>query len=201
MRLFSIILIIFFHPSKTHSEQLSCRTNCSNNGTADEQCWREALTYRSSELVDQLFSFGSLSVYVNSFKYHHENEINNTIEFLDQSLENHLINESNDAHLNKSLFTEAKDLLLQLCQNLTTTQVKTVREFPSLSCSTTTCVSDIFNYMVLFIISIILSSLILLICAIQLFQTRRKTTSLVPVQQNAPFLQNSHSTTNTSVIA
>ncbi len=92
MRLFSIILIIFFHPSKTHSEQLSCRfdmdiansslismvicrTNCSNNGTADEQCWREALTYRSSELVDQLFSFGSLSVYVNSFKYYHENEV------------------------------------------------------------------------------------------------------------------------------
>jgi hypothetical protein len=51
------------------------RTNCSSNGTMDDQCWREALIYRSSELVDRLFSFGSLSIYVNSFKHYHENEV------------------------------------------------------------------------------------------------------------------------------
>ncbi len=52
--------------------------------------------------------------------------------------------------------------------------------------------------MVLFIISVITASLIIMICIVQSFQTRRKITSIVTGQQNN-LLQNSHSTTNTDV--
>jgi hypothetical protein len=47
------------------------RTNC----TVAEECWQEALAYRSSELIEQLFSFSSLSVYVDTYQRHHTNEV------------------------------------------------------------------------------------------------------------------------------
>jgi hypothetical protein len=60
---FSLILISIF------------RTNCSNNGTIDNQCWREALKYRSSDLINQLFSFSSLSIYIDTFQQHHPKKV------------------------------------------------------------------------------------------------------------------------------
>lgn len=51
------------------------RTNCSKNGTVNDECWRDALIYRSSELVERLFSFASLSVYVDSFQRSHPDEV------------------------------------------------------------------------------------------------------------------------------
>lgn len=45
------------------------------NGTIDDQCWRDALIYRSSEIVERLFSFASLSVYVEAFRGYHPNEV------------------------------------------------------------------------------------------------------------------------------
>ena len=45
------------------------------NGTTDDQCWRDALNYRSSELVERLFSFASLSVYVELFREYHPSEV------------------------------------------------------------------------------------------------------------------------------
>lgn len=138
-------------------------------------------------------------------------QFNDSIEFIDKSLESHLSNESIDAHLNKTLFTEAKDLLLKFvctnnslisnskfyfqCRNLTSTPVESVDKFPPLSCSISTCSSDILNYLVLFIISIITSSLVLIICIVHSFQTRRKS---ITTQQSGRLI-NSLSTTNTSV--
>jgi hypothetical protein len=52
--------------------------------------------------------------------------------------------------------------------------------------------------MVLFIISIILSTLILILCIVQAFQTRCKSIPTITVQHNEPFL-NSLSANNTSV--
>ena len=57
-RLYHIRLVIF-------------RTNCST----DHQCWLDALTYHSSELAHQIFSFGSLAVYVDTFQRNHESEV------------------------------------------------------------------------------------------------------------------------------
>jgi len=54
------------------------RTNCSIN---DEQCWQQALIYRSAELVDRLFQFSSLSVYLNSFQSFHPNSSNVSVSF------------------------------------------------------------------------------------------------------------------------
>ncbi len=51
------------------------RTNCSKNGTIDDQCWHDALVYRSSELIERIFSFSSLSVYVDAYQRHHPNEV------------------------------------------------------------------------------------------------------------------------------
>jgi hypothetical protein len=47
------------------------RTNC----TMDDKCWHEALVYRSSELIQQLFSFSSLSVHIDAFQKHHPSEV------------------------------------------------------------------------------------------------------------------------------
>jgi hypothetical protein len=52
------------------------RTNC----TTSEECWKESLAYRSSELIEQLFSFSSLSVYVARYQQLHPNEV--CVEFL-----------------------------------------------------------------------------------------------------------------------
>ncbi len=41
----------------------------------DDKCWHEALIYRSSELIQQLFSFSSLSVHVDAYQRHHPNEV------------------------------------------------------------------------------------------------------------------------------
>ena len=62
---------------KSDRSRLRCfRTNCSTNGTSvDESCWRAALTYRTSELVAQLFSFSSLSVHVDTFRKDHEHQV------------------------------------------------------------------------------------------------------------------------------
>jgi hypothetical protein len=51
------------------------RTNCSNNGTINDQCWRDALAYRSSEFIGRLFSFSSLSVYVDAYQRYHPSEV------------------------------------------------------------------------------------------------------------------------------
>ncbi len=47
------------------------RTNC----TVAEECWHKALAYRSSELIEQLFSFSSLSIHVDTYQRHHTNEV------------------------------------------------------------------------------------------------------------------------------
>ena len=47
------------------------RTNCST----DKTCWRAALTYQTSELVERLFSFGSLAVHVSTFQQAHSDEV------------------------------------------------------------------------------------------------------------------------------
>jgi hypothetical protein len=51
------------------------RTNCSKNGTIDDKCWHDALVYRSSELIERIFSFSSLSVYVDAYQRHHSGEV------------------------------------------------------------------------------------------------------------------------------
>ena len=51
------------------------RTNCSINNTRDEKCWHDALNYRSFELIERLFSFSSLSVYVNAYQRYHPDEV------------------------------------------------------------------------------------------------------------------------------
>ncbi|CAF1290126.1 unnamed protein product [Rotaria sordida] len=197
MQTFIIFLIIFLHISKYCCEYSSCRTNCSHNGTDDDnECWRQALVYRSSELIQRVFSFSSLSVYVDTFQRHHSKELNDTIKFIDQSLEDNLLNESFDAKLNISLFTETKQILLNFSQNLTSIPIKSPNQFPSLSCTMFTCSSDIRNYMVLFIISSAVASLTLIICIVQSIQTRRKSNPIVIVQQN--LLINSPSTLMTS---
>jgi hypothetical protein len=47
------------------------RTNC----TTFEECWDEALAYRSSELIEQLFSISSLSVHVDTYQRQHFSEV------------------------------------------------------------------------------------------------------------------------------
>ncbi|CAF2635991.1 unnamed protein product [Rotaria sp. Silwood2] len=170
------------------------RTNCSYNGTIDDECWRQALLYRSSELIQRIFSFSSLSVYVNRYQRTHSKELNDSIKFINESLENNLLNESFYAKLNMSLFTETKQILLNFCQNLTLNATKSNWELPSLSCTMSTCSSDIRNYVVLFIISIAIASLVLIICVTQSIQARRKSNPIVIVQHN-DLLINSPSTT------
>ncbi|CAF1564391.1 unnamed protein product [Adineta ricciae] len=148
MKLFYSLLIFLLRISQYQFQSLSCRTNCS-----DDQCWREALTYRSSELVEQLFSFGSLTVHVDTFLRKHPDELNDTMKFLDEPLQNYLVNESKDSHLPIDLFTATKQHLVNACQNLTLTAIKDISELPSLTCSTRTCAGDILNYTVLFIVA------------------------------------------------
>ncbi|CAF3295686.1 unnamed protein product [Rotaria sp. Silwood2] len=93
-----------------------------------------------------------------------------------------------------SLFTETKQILLNFCQNLTLNATKSNWELPSLSCTMSTCSSDIRNYVVLFIISIAIASLVLIICVTQSIQARRKSNPIVIVQHN-DLLINSPSTT------
>ncbi|UJR22286.1 hypothetical protein I4U23_025344 [Adineta vaga] len=189
------LLIIFLNISQYQFQSLSCRTNCTQDGIVDDQCWREALMYRSSELVEQLFSFGSLTVHVDTFRREHPNEFNDTMKFLDESLQNHLVNESKESRLTIDLFTETKQHLINYCQNLTLTKIVDITELPSLICSTRTCAGDILNYTVLFIIATILSGLILIICIVQFLQTRRQTSSMITIQHTTPLL-NSLSNTN-----
>ncbi|CAF3666983.1 unnamed protein product [Rotaria sp. Silwood1] len=183
MKTIFIYLIILLYISKYCCEYLSCRTNCSYNGTIDNECWRQALNYRSSELIQRIFSFSSLSVYIDSFQRNHSKELNNSIEFIDESFENNLLNETLNVKLNISLFIETKQILLNFCQNLILNATKSPRELPSLSCATSTCSTDIRNYMVLFIISIAIASLVLIICIVQSIQAR-KSKPIVIVQHN-----------------
>lgn len=197
MYTFFIFLIVILNIFKIQCQQVSCKTNCSINGTNDEQCWQQALIYRSSELIERLFQYSSLSVYLNSYKQFHPNsyEFNDTIDFLNQSLTDHLINESRTAQLNISLFQETRDLLLHFCDNLSNTSVRTsVKQLPSLSCAQFTCSSDRLNYMVLFITTAILCSLVFIMCIVQIIQTHRHSTSIF----KHTLLQNSLSTTNTN---
>jgi len=55
----------------SHLKTFYLRTNC----TVAEKCWHEALAYRSSELIEQLFSFSSLSIHVDTYQRHHTNEV------------------------------------------------------------------------------------------------------------------------------
>jgi hypothetical protein len=88
MRISFIFLFIYFNISQLQCETPSCkcvlihffslviqniclRSNC----TTDEACWRDALAYRSSELIEQLFSFSSLSVHVDTYQRHHSSEV------------------------------------------------------------------------------------------------------------------------------
>ncbi len=52
-------------------ENFLSRTNCTTN----EECWQDALTYRSAELIEQIFSFSSLSVYIATFQQRHSDEV------------------------------------------------------------------------------------------------------------------------------
>ncbi|CAF0903369.1 unnamed protein product [Rotaria sp. Silwood1] len=149
------------------------RTNC----TTSEECWREALVYRSSELIERLFSFSSLSLYIDTFQRRHSHELNDSILFVDNALENHLTNESIDSNLNINLFKTSKQLLIDLCTNLTSKPIETIDELPTLMCSLSTCSSSLTNFMILLIISILIASLILLICFVQSFQTYRRVRS------------------------
>ncbi|CAF2863916.1 unnamed protein product [Rotaria sp. Silwood2] len=110
MNILLFCLFILLSVSQYKCETPSCKTNC----TTIEECWREALAYRSSELIEQLFSFSSLSVYVDTFQRHHSNELNDSILFVDKALENHLSNESIDGDLNINLFRTTKQLLIDL---------------------------------------------------------------------------------------
>jgi hypothetical protein len=47
------------------------RTNCTTN----EECWRDALAYRSWELIEEFVSFSSLSVHVDAFQREHPSEV------------------------------------------------------------------------------------------------------------------------------
>ncbi|CAM2718632.1 unnamed protein product [Rotaria socialis] len=129
-----IFLTLFLSISKYQCEYASCRTNCSTNGTFDDECWRQALTYQSAELVERLFSFSSLSVHVDTFQRKHSSQLNDSIKFIDTALNNHLLNESKDAKLNMNLFTETKQILINFCRNLTSQPVTDVRQIPSLYC-------------------------------------------------------------------
>lgn len=51
------------------------RTNCSVNGTSDNDCWRQSLAYRSADLVQRLFSFSSLAVHVDTYQRKHPREV------------------------------------------------------------------------------------------------------------------------------
>ncbi|CAF3407867.1 unnamed protein product [Rotaria sp. Silwood1] len=166
-------LLILFNVSQYQCETASCRTNC----TTSEECWREALVYRSSELIERLFSFSSLSLYIDTFQRRHSHELNDSILFVDNALENHLTNESIDSNLNINLFKTSKQLLIDLCTNLTSKPIETIDELPTLMCSLSTCSSSLTNFMILLIISILIASLILLICFVQSFQTYRRVRS------------------------
>ncbi len=64
--------IYIFHSLNSSSiENFLSRTNCTTN----EECWQDALTYRSAELIEQLFSFSSLSVYIDTYQQHHSHEV------------------------------------------------------------------------------------------------------------------------------
>ncbi|CAF1357496.1 unnamed protein product [Adineta steineri] len=201
MKTFIIFCIIVFNISQYKFESLPCRTNCSNNGTIDNECWREALAYRSSELIKQMFSFASLSVHVDTFQRYHPHEFNDSIKLIDESLEKHLINESSDSHLNINLFTETKQILVNFCRNLTTTQVESVDKIPSLSCSLYTCSSEVLNHLVLLIITAILAGLILIVCMVQFIQMRRRLPSLITIQHANTPLISPDSTNQTSINA
>ncbi|CAF2031588.1 unnamed protein product [Rotaria magnacalcarata] len=178
MKYLAIFLTQFLFISKYQCEYASCRTNCSTNGKFDSECWRQALTYQSAELVERLFSFSSLSVHVDAFQRHHSSQLNDSIEFIDTALKNNLLNESKDAKLNMNLFTETKQILINFCRNLTSRPVKNVNQIPSLTCSTHSCSGDIRNYVVLFIISIGICSLTLVICIVQSIKIRRRRNSI-----------------------
>ncbi|CAF0770180.1 unnamed protein product [Adineta ricciae] len=194
MKLFYALLIFLLNISQYQFQSLPCRTNCS-----DDQCWREALTYRSSELVEQLFSFGSLTIHVDTFLREHPDELNDTMKFLDEPLQNYLVNESKDSHLPVDLFSATKQRLINACRNLTLTAIKDISELPSLACSTRTCAGDILNYTVLFIVATTLATLILIICVVQLVKTRRQSSSLVTVQRPGPLLNHLSTTHDTSL--
>ncbi|CAF0776170.1 unnamed protein product [Rotaria sordida] len=170
MNILLVYVFILFNVSQYQCETPSCKTNC----TTIEECWHEALAYRSSELIEQLFSFSSLSVHIDTFQRHHPGELNDSILLVDNALENHLLNESIVSKLNINLFQATKQLLIDLCTNLTLKPIETVEALPTLMCSLSTCSSDLRNFMVLFIISILIASLVLLICIVQLFQTYRR---------------------------
>ncbi|CAF3292023.1 unnamed protein product [Rotaria socialis] len=174
MKYLVIFLTLFLSISKYQCEYASCRTNCSTNGTFDDECWRQALTYQSAELVERLFSFSSLSVHVDTFQRKHSSQLNDSIKFIDTALNNHLLNESKDAKLNMNLFTETKQILINFCRNLTSQPVTDVRQIPSLVCSAHSCSGDIRNYVVLFIISIAICSVTLIICIVQSIKIRRR---------------------------
>lgn len=125
-RLYEIHVVIF-------------RTNCST----DHQCWQDALTYHSSELVHQLFSFGSLAVYVDTFQRNHESEVchmhrtltyfsllflqvssansngnsSEHIALIEKALEDHLLNEANATNIPSNLFEQTKTLLFGFVRN------------------------------------------------------------------------------------
>ncbi len=88
MRISFIFLFIYFNISQLQCETPSCkcvlidfvslviqniclRSDCTTN----EECWHDALAYRSSELIEQLFSFSSLSVHVDTYQRHHSSEV------------------------------------------------------------------------------------------------------------------------------
>ena len=65
--LLSFLLVI----SICQGEASTCRTSCS----ADSACWRTALAYRSSQLVEQLFSFSSLAVRLRTVQEDHSDQV------------------------------------------------------------------------------------------------------------------------------
>ncbi|CAF3346864.1 unnamed protein product [Rotaria socialis] len=172
----------------------SCKTNCTNN----EECWREALAYRSSELIKQLFSFSSLAVHVDTFQREHSSELNNSIAFINRTLENYLSAESTANNLTMDLFKTAKKLLIDHCANLTVKPIESIKEMPSLTCTPSSCFGNKLSFKVILIITILITSLMLVICTVQFFQTYKRTKASKSV---SPRLATSNSTSinNTTV--
>ncbi|CAF4502934.1 unnamed protein product, partial [Rotaria magnacalcarata] len=171
-------------------------TNCTNN----EECWREALAYRSSELIEQLFSFSSLVVHVDTFQREHSSELNSSIGFINRTLESYLSAESTANNLTMDLLKTSKELLIDHCVNLTVEPIESMTQMPSLTCTPSSCAGNKLSFKVILIITILITSLMLVICIVQFFQTYKRAKASKPF---SPRLATSNSTSinNTSVVS